>query len=56
MRGGEDTERCEPDDDPRVVTAGFAMGDVAPGEFCYVRVLTADGDMAWSSPLWPGGE
>jgi len=56
VRDGEDAERHEPDADPRVVTAEFAIGRLAPGQFAYVRAVTASGDMAWSSPLWGDGK
>jgi hypothetical protein len=52
VRGGEDVERREPQDDPRVVTTEFALANLAPEEFCYVRVVGASGEMAWSSPVW----
>ena len=52
VRGGEDADRRRPDDDPRIVRADFRLLDLGPSEFCYVRVLTDTGDMAWSSPIW----
>ena len=52
VRNGEDAERMTPRDDPRIVRAEVALSDMAPGEFCYLRVTTAKGNMAWSSPFW----
>jgi len=52
VRNGDDAEKRLPETDPRVVTSQANVGDMAPDEFCYVRVLTEKGDMAWSSPLW----
>ncbi len=26
----------------------------AEGAYCYMRVMQADGEMAWSSPVWTG--
>ena len=52
VRNGDDAEKRQPDTDPRVVTSQANVGDMAPDEFCYVRVLTEKGDMAWSSPFW----
>ena len=31
-------------------------GDVAYGDYYYVRVKQLNGAMAWSSPIWVGGE
>ena len=44
-----------PDDDPRIVQAERTITQLGPDEFCYVRVTTRKGNMAWSSPVW-GGE
>lgn len=55
VRSAEDAERCEPGDDPRIVAADFTLERPGPDEFCYVRVLTRTGDMAWSSPVWGTG-
>jgi len=52
VRNGEDAACCRPDDDPRVVVADQPLGDMGPDEFCYVRVVTGRGAMAWSSPIW----
>jgi hypothetical protein len=29
---------------------------LGPDEFCYVRVMTGGGNLAWSSPVWGKGE
>lgn len=52
VRNGEDAARCVPRDDPRVVDAEAPLGEMGPEEFCYVRVLTGRGALAWSSPIW----
>ena len=52
VRGGDDAERRSPDEDPRIARAEFSVADLAPDEFCYVRVLTGSGAIAWSSPVW----
>ncbi len=56
VRAGEDSERLTADEDRRVVRGEFDIGDIGPQEYCYVRVTTDDGDMAWSSPLWGDGK
>ena len=52
VRNGEETRLPLGDGDPRVVVTDGALHDFGPDEFCYVRVLTAKGNMAWSSPEW----
>ena len=52
VRNGVDTERLVPDSDPRIVTTERDLGHMAPDEFCYLRVETAGGHLAWSSPFW----
>jgi hypothetical protein len=52
VRNGVDTERLLPDDDPRVVTAEKTLDEMAPRDFCYLRLVTRAGTMAWSSPFW----
>jgi hypothetical protein len=32
------------------------LGERAPGDYYYVRVTQIDGEQAWSSPWWVGGE
>ncbi len=32
--------------------ASWAPGDWAPGDWVYVRLVRADGQVAWSSPIW----
>lgn len=56
VRNGEDAERFHPDDDSRVVQADEIVLDLGPGDFCYVRVVTEAGHMAWSSPFYPARE
>ena len=51
VRNGEDSDRLLPSDDPRVVQATAAPGTLGEGEFCYMRVVTEQGNMAWSSPV-----
>jgi len=52
VRNGEDADRLAPEADPRVVEAEVAVAPLEAGEFCYVRVVTERGEIAWSSPLW----
>ncbi len=54
VRGGERALTLTPDEDPRVVQATRDIEPLGPDEWAYVRVLTATGDMAWSSPVWGG--
>lgn len=32
------------------------LGEAKPGDYYYVRVTQVDGAMAWSSPIWVGGQ
>jgi hypothetical protein len=52
IRNGEKTTALLPESDPRMVEAAVPLGDMAPDEYCYLRVTTQNGDMAWSSPVW----
>ncbi len=52
MPGGEGVEVLQARDDPRIVRGELPVNDLALEEFAYVRVLTGDGEMAWSSPVW----
>jgi hypothetical protein len=52
VQNGDDSQQLAPEEDPRVVEAEFAVHDLAPDGYCYVRVLTEKGNMAWSSPFW----
>jgi hypothetical protein len=49
---GNDAAVLHPDDDPRVVARQSLPVQAEPGSFCYVRVTTDSGNMAWSSPRW----
>jgi hypothetical protein len=53
-RSGEDALVLMPDEDARVVTRTEKIEPLAPEEFCYVRVTTGGGNLAWSSPVWGG--
>ena len=55
VHNGEDAGRLLPDEDPRVVHAGIPVPDMAPDDFCYVRIVTEEGNTAWSSPFWGDG-
>ena len=52
VRNGADAGRLLPDDDPRVLTAEKTLEEMAPADFCYLRLVTKAGTMAWSSPFW----
>ena len=52
VRNGIDSERITPDSDARIVTADRSIGELAREDFCYLRVETAGGNLAWSSPFW----
>ena len=49
---GDDSDRLLPDTDPRIVTGTLHADSLGPQDFCYVRVLTEKGNLAWSSPVW----
>ncbi|MFO7956229.1 MAG: DUF3604 domain-containing protein [Candidatus Brocadiia bacterium] len=52
VRNGEDVEVLEPERDPRVVQAVWHAAEMGPGDYCYVRVVSREGRMAWSSPVY----
>lgn len=52
VRNGERYRELASPDDPRTIDTQFDVEPLAPGEFCYVRVTTSGGEMAWSTPLW----
>ena len=47
-----DLARCQPEADARRLEAVVDMDDLAPDRFCYVRLTTRRGNLAWSSPGW----
>jgi hypothetical protein len=49
---GTVAETLSPGDDPRVVQADLPHPDLGPHDFAYVRLRTAAGTAAWSSPWW----
>jgi hypothetical protein len=49
---GEDLMDLRPDRDPRVVTAQARLDALGSKDFCYLRVETNGGGLAWSSPMW----
>jgi hypothetical protein len=52
VRNGEDADERRPDSDSRVLECDFETEELGPGEFCYIRVTTRNGNMAWGSPFW----
>lgn len=49
---GVDVQTLQPDHNERIVHADNIALDLPPESFCYVRVTTGQGNMAWSSPCW----
>jgi len=49
---GYDVQRLRPDEDERIIARKKLPVPVEPDGFCYVRVTTEMGNMAWSSPCW----
>jgi len=49
---GDDVQEVLPGEDKRIVTADNLPVPMAGGDFCYVRITTQRGNMAWSSPVW----
>jgi len=52
VRGATLDRTVEPGDDSRILETTLELGAMEAGEFCYVRVVTNNGEMAWSSPFW----
>ena len=42
----------QPQDERRVLTATVDVSELAATDFCYIRVTTESGEMAWSTPVW----
>ena len=51
MRDGEETP-TPLGSNVRILDTTLTFAGLADDEFCYVRVETSSGDMAWSSPFW----
>jgi hypothetical protein len=49
---GNDARSVRPEADRRVVIGAALPAPLAPNDFCYVRIVTEKGNMAWSSPCW----
>lgn len=52
VKNGEETLAAETDGDGRRLEASVDVGTLAEGEYAYIRIETAEGEMAWSSPIW----
>ena len=52
VRNGVETALVAADGDGRVIEGVFEGEPLSEGEYLYLRVETADGEMAWSSPIW----
>ena len=48
---GLDTEHYRPHGDPRIVERRSVAVPLADADYCYFRVSTTQGDLAWSSPV-----
>ena len=55
VRSGIETEVPPSGEDHRVLETELTVADLAPDEFCYFRIETTKGNMAWSSPFWGDG-
>lgn len=49
---GSEAETLKPDGDPVCLVRKTFMDAPHGGDYCYVRVTTLSGDMAWSSPIF----
>jgi hypothetical protein len=47
-----DLVRQQPEGDPRCFQGILDAGELGPEAFCYVRLTTTRGNLAWSSPVW----
>lgn len=52
QNGSTRTVLAPSSDEGRILEVSQAVDSLKPGDYCYVRVLTQKGDMAWSSPVW----
>lgn len=37
---------------PMMIQESRLIGNLNPNDFCYIRIITKNGNMAWSSPIW----
>jgi len=49
---GKDIATLKPEADPRIVDSEYLLPEMVSQDFCYFRILTGKGEMAWSSPFW----
>jgi hypothetical protein len=49
---GKDFATLQPDKDPRIIDMEYRLSEMKADDFCYVRVFTKNGNIAWSSPVW----
>lgn len=49
---GNEIETLKPDDDSRIIIRQVCIDKPSGSDYCYVRVRTVSGDMAWSSPFF----
>ncbi len=52
IRNGVESERIEPDTDPRIVRSKVSAAGIGPGEYMYFRLVTEEDNMAWTSPIY----
>ena len=53
ITGAGELARLKPDDDKaRILEGTVDLSELGSTEFCYIRVTTATGEMAWSTPVW----
>ncbi len=52
VHNGDEEREFLPDDNSRVVKAEEPINTLSAGDFCYIRIITEDNNMAWSSPVW----
>ncbi len=56
VTNGGEMATMMPADDPRILVGSVDLAPLGATDFCYVRVMTQGGEMAWSSPVWMASE
>jgi len=52
VHNGKDKFDIKPGDNSMLIQQKLKIETPAPGDYCYVRITTEKGNLAWSSPVW----
>ena len=52
VHNGKNEFKITPSNNPMLIQDNRLIDNLNPGDFCYIRIITKKGNMAWSSPIW----